>query len=78
MALVTAIVTGGPTTGAVAGVLLVAFVVRQARAAAPLLPLGALRSRLLVGANLAHACFVGAMFTFQFLVTLYLQGVLGF
>ncbi len=78
MALVTAIVTGRPTTGAVAGVLLVAFVVRQARAAAPLLPLGALRSRLLVGANLAHACFVGAMFTFQFLVTLYLQGVLGF
>ena len=36
------------------------------------------RSRLLIGANLAHACFVGAMFTFQFLVTLYLQQVLGF
>ncbi len=78
MALVGAIVTGNLPTGAVAAALLVAFVVRQALATQPILPLGILRSRLLVGANLAHACFVGAMFTFQFLVTLYLQQVLGF
>jgi EmrB/QacA subfamily drug resistance transporter len=78
MALVAATVTMSWPTGIVAAVLLVAFLVRQTRAAAPILPLGALHSRLLVGANLAHACFVGAMFTFQFLVTLYLQQVLGF
>jgi EmrB/QacA subfamily drug resistance transporter len=78
MALVAATVTMAWPTGIVAAVLLVAFLVRQTRAAAPILPLGALHSRLLVGANLAHACFVGAMFTFQFLVTLYLQQVLGF
>jgi EmrB/QacA subfamily drug resistance transporter len=78
MALVTTIVAMSWPMGVAAGVLLAAFVVRQARASDPILPLGALRSRLLVGANLAHACFVGAMFTFQFLVTLYLQQVLGF
>jgi MFS family permease len=78
MALVGAIVTMAWPTGAAAAVLLAAFVVRQALASHPILPLGALRSRLLVCANLAHACFVGAMFTFQFLVTLYLQQVLGF
>ena len=78
MALVAAIVTMSWPLGVAAAVLLAAFVVRQTRAADPILPLGVLRSRLLVGANLAHACFVGAMFTFQFLVTLYLQQVLGF
>ena len=78
MALVAAIVTMSWPSGTAAAVLILGFVGRQARAATPLLPLGVLRSRLLVGANLAHACFVGAMFTFQFLVTLYLQQVLGF
>jgi EmrB/QacA subfamily drug resistance transporter len=77
-ALVAAIVTLSWVLGVAATVLLAASVVRQARASDPILPLGALRSRLLIGANLAHACFVGAMFTFQFLVTLYLQQVLGF
>jgi EmrB/QacA subfamily drug resistance transporter len=78
MAVVGALVGGAWPIGVAAAVLLTGFVVRQACAADPILPLPALRSRVLLGANLAHACFVGAMFTFQFLVTLYLQQVLGF
>ncbi|WP_410631071.1 MFS transporter [Amycolatopsis sp. cmx-4-83] len=58
-------------------VLLVAFVVRQARAGNPLLPLGMFTSRALSGGNAVQALFVGAMFGFQYLVTLYLQEVLG-
>ncbi|XVQ06668.1 MFS transporter [Spirillospora sp. CA-255316] len=58
-------------------VLLAGFAVRQARAAAPLLDLSIFRSRALSGGNLVQALFVGAMFGFQYLVTLYLQEVLG-
>lgn len=78
MALVGAIVMTSLPTAALAGVLLVSFVARQAYASEPILPLGIFRSRMLVAANAAHALFVGAMFTFQFLITLYLQQVLGF
>ena len=61
-----------------AAALLAAFAVRQATAARPLIALEVLRSRMVVGANAAHALLVGAMFGFQFLVTLYFQRVLGY
>jgi EmrB/QacA subfamily drug resistance transporter len=61
-----------------AAALLAGFAARQATAARPLIALDALRSRVVVGANVAHALLVGAMFGFQFLVTLYFQRVLGY
>lgn len=67
--------TLGP--GAFALALLGAFVVRQATAAAPLLPLRILRSRSVAGANLVQILMVAALFSFQILVALYLQQVLG-
>ncbi|MGW6203517.1 DHA2 family efflux MFS transporter permease subunit [Streptomyces sp. NPDC055089] len=64
--------------GALASALLAAFVVRQATAAAPLLPLRILRSRSVAGANLVQILMVAALFSFQILVALYLQRVLGY
>jgi Na+/melibiose symporter-like transporter len=64
--------------GLPAAALLAGFAARQATAARPLIALDALRSRVVVGANVAHALLVGAMFGFQFLVTLYFQRVLGY
>ncbi|MFE9853816.1 MFS transporter [Streptomyces sp. NPDC005780] len=63
--------------GALALALLAAFVVRQATAATPLLPLRILRSRSVAGANLVQILMVAALFSFQILVALYLQRVLG-
>jgi EmrB/QacA subfamily drug resistance transporter len=64
--------------GAVSAALLGAFVLRQARAAHPLLPLRIFRSRNVSGANLVQFVMVAPMFGFQFLVALYLQRVLGY
>ncbi|MEU9093317.1 MFS transporter [Streptomyces sp. NPDC048428] len=64
--------------GALALVLLALFVVRQATATAPLLPLRILRSRSVAGANLVQILMVAALFSFQILVALYLQQVLGY
>jgi EmrB/QacA subfamily drug resistance transporter len=61
-----------------AAVLFVAFVVRQATAAHPLVALGVFRSRDLTGGNLVFAAMVAAMFGFQFLGALFLQRVLGY
>ncbi|CAN5558681.1 MFS transporter [soil metagenome] len=58
--------------------LLVGFVVRQATAARPLLPLRLFRSRDLTGANIVQVFAVGGLFGFQFLTALYLERVLGF
>jgi MFS family permease len=58
--------------------LLGGFVVRQARADTPLLPLRTFRSRQVSAANLAQALMVAGMFGFQFLAALYLQRVLGY
>ncbi|MFH8571842.1 MFS transporter [Streptomyces sp. NPDC017993] len=70
-----------PTTGgtlAVAVVLLVAFVVVEARSPQPLMPLRIYRSRSLVLGNVA-ALAIGAVTTsVMFFVTLYLQRVLGY
>lgn len=64
--------------GALALALLAAFVVRQATAATPLLPLRILRSRSVAGANLVQILMVAALFSFQILVALYLQRALGY
>jgi EmrB/QacA subfamily drug resistance transporter len=64
--------------GTGAAVLLAAFVLREARAANPLVPLGIFRSRNLTGANLIQALMVAGMFGMFFLGALYLQRVLGF
>ncbi|MGW0010474.1 MFS transporter [Streptomyces tendae] len=58
--------------------LFVAFAVRQARAARPLLRLRLFRSRLLTGANAVQVLMVATMYGFQFIGALYLQRVLGY
>ncbi|MFG3347258.1 MFS transporter [Streptomyces sp. NPDC048018] len=64
--------------GALALVLLAGFLVRQATAAQPLMPLRVLRSRSVAGANLVQMLMVAALFSFQILVALYLQQVQGY
>jgi EmrB/QacA subfamily drug resistance transporter len=64
--------------GAVSLLLLVAFVVRQARIANPLMPLRLFRSRNVAGANAIQALLVAGMFGMFFLGALYLQRVLGY
>jgi EmrB/QacA subfamily drug resistance transporter len=64
--------------GAGAVALLVAFVVRESRAANPLVPLRIFRSRNLSGANAIQALMVAGMYGMFFLGALYLQKVLGF
>jgi EmrB/QacA subfamily drug resistance transporter len=64
--------------GVLSIVLLAGFVVRQATAANPLLPLRIFRSRNVSGANLVQVLMVAGMFGFFFLNTLYLRQVLGF
>ncbi len=59
-------------------VLLAAFVVREARAANPLIPLRIFRSRNVSGANVVQALLVAGMFGMFFLGALYLQRVLGY
>jgi len=70
--------TSGRTIGlaALAAVLLAGFFVRQAKAAAPLIPLRILRSRNVTGANLSQTLMVGSAFGFLFFTVLYLQQVL--
>lgn len=64
--------------GALALVLLAGFLVRQAKAANPLMPLRVLRSRSVSGANAVQMLMVAALFSFQILVALYLQKVRGY
>lgn len=64
--------------GAVAAVLLAAFLVRQTRVATPLMPLRLFRSRDVSGANVVMALMVVGMFSLFFLGALYLQLVLGY
>lgn len=61
-----------------AAALLAAFVLRQAKAASPLLPLRVFRSRNVAGANLIQILMISAMFGFQILIALYMQNVLGY
>jgi EmrB/QacA subfamily drug resistance transporter len=64
--------------GAAALALLVGFIVREATARNPLMPLRIFRSRNVTGANLIQALFVAGMFGLFFLGALYLQRVLGY
>ncbi|MDP8947176.1 MAG: MFS transporter [Actinomycetota bacterium] len=64
--------------GAAALALLVAFVVREATARNPLIPLRIFRSRNVTGANAIQALTVAGMFGMFFLGVLYLQRVLGY
>ncbi|MFC9325151.1 MFS transporter [Kitasatospora sp. NPDC057015] len=72
--------TSAPTlaSGAVAVLLLLGFVARQATARTPLMPLRILRPRSVRGANLVQILMVAALFSFQVLVALYLQQVRGY
>src|SRR5262249_4555887 len=70
---------GSPHTlgfGALAVGLLAAFVVRQAYAANPLIPLRVFRSRAVTIANLMQALMVAGIFGMFFLVALFLQRAL--
>jgi EmrB/QacA subfamily drug resistance transporter len=64
--------------GAVAVVLIAAFVARQSTAAYPLVPLRLFRSRNISGANVAQALTLAGLFGMFFLGALYLQRVLDY
>jgi EmrB/QacA subfamily drug resistance transporter len=64
--------------GAVALVLLIAFLIRQARAANPLVPLRIFRSRNVSGANVVQMLMVAGLFGMFFLGAIYMQRVLGY
>jgi EmrB/QacA subfamily drug resistance transporter len=64
--------------GAAALGLLAAFVVREATARNPLVPLRIFRSRNVTGANVIQALTVAGMFGLFFLGALYMQRVLGY
>jgi EmrB/QacA subfamily drug resistance transporter len=72
---------GDPGTLLLAGLsqaLLVAFIVREATARNPLIPLRIFRSRNVSGANAIQALSIAGMFAMFFLGTLYLQEILGY
>ncbi len=58
--------------------LFVAFVVREATAKSPLIPLRIFRSRNVTGSNIIQALMVSGMFGMFFLGSLYLQRILGY
>jgi hypothetical protein len=62
----------------VSGVLLISFVLVEARVEAPLLPLRMLRSGSVAGANAVGFLLGGGFFGFIFVGTLYMQQVLGY
>jgi EmrB/QacA subfamily drug resistance transporter len=61
-----------------AAALLAVFAVIESRHRAPLVPLGILRSRTLVGANVVMLLFATVGFGMPFILTLYAQRVLGY
>ncbi len=72
--------TAGETLGLLGGavVLIVAFVVREARIASPLVPLGLFRNRNVSVANVTGILMAAGLFAYFFLSALYLQNVLGY
>jgi MFS family permease len=64
--------------GALALALLAAFIVREATAKTPLMPLRIFRSRNVTGANLIQALAIAGMFGMFFLGALYVQRILGY
>ena len=71
-----ALMTLAPLAASV--VILGAFVVRQQKAATPLLPLRLFQVRAVTGANIVMVLMVAGLLGFQFVTVLYLQQVLGF
>jgi EmrB/QacA subfamily drug resistance transporter len=71
-------IVAAPWAGLGAFVLLVAFVVRQARTATPLLPLRIFASRNISGVYLSQLLVIAAAWGFQVLITMYMQHVLGY
>ena len=72
---------GASTTlllGAISVALLAAFIVREATARTPLIPLRIFRSRNLAGANIVQPLLVAGMFGLFFMGALYMEGVLGY
>ncbi|HXV58566.1 MAG TPA: DHA2 family efflux MFS transporter permease subunit [Gaiellaceae bacterium] len=63
---------------AAAAVLLAAFLVREARIATPLVPLGLFRNRNVSAANAVGVLMAAGMFAYFFFSALYLQQVLGY
>ncbi len=63
---------------AVSAALLLAFLVIEARAAAPLMPLRIFRLRLVAVSNAVGLLLGGSFFAFVFIGTLYMQQVLGY
>jgi EmrB/QacA subfamily drug resistance transporter len=61
---------------AASAVLILGFVVIEARSKAPLLPLGIFRLRTLAASNVSGLLLAGSMFSQFFLLTLYMQQVL--
>ncbi|GLW89957.1 DHA2 family efflux MFS transporter permease subunit [Actinokineospora globicatena] len=70
--------SGGWLLGTASVALLGLFVLRQAKAAHPLLRLEIFRSRWLTGANVVMLLLVAGLFGFQFLGALYLRRVLDY
>src|SRR4029450_3552432 len=64
--------------GALSSARVAGFVLRQARARPPLMPLRILRSRNVSGANLVQMLMIAGLFGMFFLGVLYMQRVLGF
>ncbi len=64
--------------GALSLALIGAFIIREARARTPLMPLRVFRSRTLTGANVIQMLLPAGMYGMFFLGALYLQRVLGF
>jgi EmrB/QacA subfamily drug resistance transporter len=64
--------------GGVSLALLAAFLLREARARTPIMPLRIFRSRNVSGANLVEALLVAGMFGMFFIGSLYMQRVLGY
>jgi EmrB/QacA subfamily drug resistance transporter len=59
-------------------VLLITFIVIEARVSMPLMPLGLFKLRNLTTANIIGVLWAASMFAWFFITTLYLQAVLGF
>jgi EmrB/QacA subfamily drug resistance transporter len=72
---------GASTTlllGALSTALLVGFIIREATARTPLIPLRIFRSRNLSGANIVQPLLVAGMFGLFFMGALYMERVLGY
>jgi MFS family permease len=73
-----AIVASSVVIGVLAVILLAAFILRQARASKPMLPLRLFRSRTISGANTVQALMSAAFLSFFFMASLDLERVLGY